>query len=149
MTVASTRFRRCGAPAPARSHDATLATRHPRTAQLIDGYVPLLNALPLLVLRLASSVDWSAEAPCFESLARELAAFFRLVDVGEAGRHEHEDPLEAPDGQGACSSAWALQHIVLPAIRRGNYEPPSEHLANATVVQVACTEMLYKVFERC
>ena len=45
--------------------------------QLIDGYAPPLNALPLFTLRLASHVDWSAEEPCFDSLARLLASFYR------------------------------------------------------------------------
>ena len=27
--------------------------------------------------------------------------------------------------------------------------PPSVQASNGTVVQVACTEMLYKIFERC
>ena len=47
------------------------------------------------------------------------------------------------------SSTWAIQHALLPAIRKGGYHPPSEHLNNAAVVQVACTEMLYRIFERC
>ena len=54
------------------------------------------------------------------------------------------------DGQAedACSEAWTIQHLLLPAIRR-SYEPPSAQASNGSVVQVACTEMLYKIFERC
>ena len=48
----------------------------------------------------------------------------------------------------ACSEAWTIQHLLLPAVRKG-YEPPSVQASNGTVVQVACTEMLYKIFERC
>ena len=48
----------------------------------------------------------------------------------------------------ACSEAWTIQHVLLPAMRR-SYEPPNAHASNGAVVQVACTEMLYKTFERC
>ena len=48
----------------------------------------------------------------------------------------------------ACSEEWTIQHVLLPAMRR-SYEPPSAHASNGAVVQAACTEMLYKIFERC
>eukprot|EP00965_Chrysotila_dentata_P006039 198110-Pleurochrysis_carterae.AAC.4 len=144
--------------------------------QLVDGYVPPLNGLPAFLLRLASHVDWTAEVPCFESLSRELAAFYRLDDIGgknNCGAAQRalpkglgapevplqgEGPLKAAtkaSGDGsdggdepACSTAWTVQHVLLPAMRR-SFEPPMEQAANGTVVQAACTEMLYKIFERC
>lgn len=38
--------------------------------------------------------------------------------------------------------------MLLPAMRK-TYEPPNAHASNGAVVQAACTEMLYKIFERC
>ena len=38
------------------------------------------------------------------------------------------------------NQAWTIQHLLLPAIRKG-YEPPSVQASNGTVVQVACTEL--------
>ena len=50
--------------------------------QLVDGYVPPLNVLPNFVWRLATKVDWTAEQPCFDGLATELAAFYRVARAG-------------------------------------------------------------------
>ena len=77
-----------------------------------------------------------------------------LEQVGQRGsnpnlNHNHNhihnyDPNPNPNP----NQAWTIQHLLLPAIRKG-YEPPSVQASNGTVVQVACTEMLYKIFERC
>ena len=133
--------------------------------QLVDGYVPPMLCLPLFVWRLATQVDWSQEQPCFEGITRQLAAFYRVDNLdtvhgggaggagweGGEGGEGGEGPTDADADavvQDACSEAWSIQHVLLPAIRKG-YEPPSVQASNGTVVQVACTEMLYKIFERC
>lgn len=134
--------------------------------------MPPLLGLPLFVWRLAVRVDWAQEQPCFEGIARQLARFYRLDSLqegGEGGEGVGAPPWaeslakgtaagEAAAGgvvedaggavEDACSEAWTIQHLLLPAIRKG-YEPPSVQASNGTVVQVACTEMLYKIFERC
>ena len=106
-------------------------------------------------------------------MARQLAGLYRVDHVGAAeeeatldaaggggggGEDGGEDGGEAAaaaaklaggaPGEDACAELWTVQHVLLPAIRRG-YEPPSFHASNGAVVQVACTEMLYKIFERC
>ena len=129
--------------------------------QLVEGYVPPLNGLPRLVHGLVHAVDWTTEQPCFDGLARQLAMLYRVDHVGVAdssvsgeardvsadgearGEAEGDDPVVQ-----ACSEAWTIQHVLLPAMRR-SYEPPNAHASNGAVVQVACTEMLYKTFERC
>ena len=151
------------------THDGRFAA----LPQLIDGYVPPLNGLPSFVRRLADEVDWTNEQPCFDGLARQLAEFYRMDHVGRATNEVSsgsvEGGLEGGEGgagggteggaeggaegalrrsEGACGELWTMQHVLLPAIRRG-YEPPSLHASNGAVVQLACTEMLYKVFERC
>lgn len=117
--------------------------------QLVDGYVPPLNGLPAFVRRLVHEVDWTAEQPCFDGLAKQLATLYRVDEVGDTTAPA---ALEVADADGpteeACSAAWAIQHMLLPAMRR-SYEPPTVHATNGAVVQVACTEQLYKIFERC
>ena len=133
--------------------------------QIVDGYIPPLCGLPLFVLRLATKVDWTAEQPCFETLARQLALLYRVSKLGDfdtgqecsaaraeiaaaavrAGKVTTGDDVSWEE---ACSEAWTIQHVLLPAIRK-DFEAPSAHASNGTVVQVACTEMLYKIFERC
>ena len=114
--------------------------------QLVDAYVPPLNGLPLFVLRLASHVDWTAEEPCFESLAKELARLYRVARLGP--EEEEAPPDESSPSEEACSTAWTMQHVLLPAIRK-TYEPPTTQSTDSTVVQIASTETLYRVFERC
>ena len=136
--------------------------------QLVDGYVPPLNGLPTFICRLVHDVDWTAEQPCFDGLAKQLAALYRVDHVGRAsaapgasadggadGRDGHAEERRGDEGadpagrtEEACSAAWAIQHVLLPAMRR-TYEPPTAHCSNGAVVQVACTEQLYKIFERC
>ena len=58
------------------------------------------------------------------------------------------NPNPVPNPNPEPEQAWTIQHLLLPAIRKG-YEPPGVQASNGTVVQVACTEMLYKIFERC
>lgn len=106
-----------------------------------------------------SQVDWTAELPCFQGLARQLALLFRVSAMGAASQTEPGESAAAPatdacgdavgrEDEEARSEAWTIQHVLLPAIRR-DYEAPAAHSSNGTVVQVACTEMLYKIFERC
>jgi DNA mismatch repair protein MLH1 len=43
---------------------------------------------------------------------------------------------------------WLIQHVVLPASRTV-LVPPKTWATDGTVIQVACLENLYKIFERC
>jgi len=134
--------------------------------QLVAGYIPPLCGLPLFILRLATKVDWTAEQACFQGLAEQLAILYRVSQMGEIFTPPEEGVGDVVAGSGATcafengghlasqcdedvlSEAWTIQHVLLPAIRR-DYEAPSTHASNGAVVQVACTEMLYKIFERC
>ncbi len=125
--------------------------------QLVDGYVPPLNGLPAFVRRLVHNVDWTTEQPCFDGLAKQLATLYRVDEVGDSAAPapltdgatvvDDADTTDRPTEE-ACSAAWTIQHVLLPAMRRA-YEPPTVHATNGVVVQVACTEQLYKIFERC
>eukprot|EP00884_Botryococcus_braunii_P016648 jgi/Botrbrau1/3667/Bobra.0008s0002.1 len=62
---------------------------------IIDHYVPDLDRLPSLVIRLAQDVDWSDEKSCFSSLAQVLADFYKiqpplLPRSGETGKGDHD-----------------------------------------------------------
>ena len=146
--------------------------------QLVDGYVPPLNGLPAFVRRLVHDVDWTAEQPCFDGLAKQLAALYRVDEVGKppkAGATVDDEVLSAADDDAAaadgdeagaaagmaagavagrlpketaCSAAWTIQHVLLPAMRK-HYEPPTAHFSDGSIVQLASTEQLYKIFERC
>ena len=151
---------------------------------LLDGHTPEPHALPMLLLRLASEVEWAAEQACFETIAIELAnAYCQLPEPDahpdddyeskevKGGEKEAEETSSsstssssaaAPDttlaAAGATSGSeadWSqvspkvlplVQHVLWPAYRAHLLPPPD--IANE-LVQVACLEKLYKVFERC
>ena len=46
------------------------------------------------------------------------------------------------------SPVWKIEHLLFPALRT-DFTPPKELGSDGTVVQIACVEKLYKVFERC
>jgi DNA mismatch repair protein MLH1 len=83
-------------------------------------------------------------------LARLLASLFRVDQIGNLDDPSPPSAADTPAAptENGCSPAWTVQHLLLPGIRR-TYEPPAEQASDHTVVQVACTEQLYKIFERC
>ena len=107
--------------------------------QPVAGYAPPLLMLPLFVLRLGTEVDWTAEQACFASIARELAFLFQVQPgfFWSAAPAADEPTLQ-----------WITQHILYPSMRL-NFTVPAAHLADGALVQVACLESLYKIFERC
>lgn len=154
---------------------------------LLKDYSPNLDRLPLFLMRLGPEVrdmttvslpmlhellgfqvDWTAEGPCFESILRELAYFFRpepLVSVSsesmpassEKATSETRTPdsgrrvklLSKPTLSSAETAArWQIQHVLFPAMRR--YLIPHKALMEGDkVVQLANLPDLYRIFERC
>jgi hypothetical protein len=76
--------------------------------QLIPGYVPIMQLLPMFLLRLTTEVDWSAEAPCLYGICKELAAFYCLRP-GVAALHSqspsHPDNVQTLVGSSGGTSA--------------------------------------------
>ncbi|KAG8461227.1 hypothetical protein KFE25_002416 [Diacronema lutheri] len=127
--------------------------------QLISGYVPPLCQLPRFVVELATEVDWTAEAPCFAGLASALGALYavRAADVPGSGAPAGEvadgaASVAAPAASGAQLEGheWTIRHVLLPRLQRGAcFAPPRRCAFDGSVTQVACTQTLYRIFERC
>ena len=111
---------------------------------LLENYCPWFGGLPNYLCMLATEVDWSDEAKCFESFARETASFY---SVREVKRREARFDMGQHSG---ATGDWKhiLEHVVFPAIKK-RLLPPKECLNDKTLVQVANLPDLYKVFERC
>uniref|UniRef100_A0A8C3CWE5 DNA mismatch repair protein MLH1 n=1 Tax=Cairina moschata TaxID=8855 RepID=A0A8C3CWE5_CAIMO len=115
---------------------------------LIDNYIPLLEGLPMFILRLATEVNWDEEKECFESLSKELSLFYSIRKqylVEEAtlthSQNEESESVLPP-------WKWTVEHIVYKAFR--TYLLPPKHFTDdGNILQLASLPDLYKVFERC
>ena len=132
---------------------------------LLDQYVPPMEGLPLLILRLATEVNWEEEKECFFTLSKELARFYSV----RKGFTDYDDTLETKvqaDTDSTSSGSedlnvvdnssnadkpqwrWVVEHVIYRAIKR-NFLPTSDMLNDTAILQLANLPDLYKVFERC
>ncbi|XP_070833046.1 DNA mismatch repair protein Mlh1 [Chaetodon trifascialis] len=110
---------------------------------LLDKYTPVMEGLPLFILRLATEVNWDNEKECFRDFSRECSMFYsiRKQYILEA------EPGEEQDGE-VNSWRWKVEHIIFKAFRT-LFSPPKSFSEDGTVLQIANLPDLYKVFERC
>ncbi|XP_076598502.1 DNA mismatch repair protein Mlh1 [Chaetodon auriga] len=110
---------------------------------LLDKYTPIMEGLPLFILRLATEVNWDNEKECFRDFSRECSMFYsiRKQCILEA------EPGEEQDGE-VNSWRWKVEHIIFKAFRT-LFSPPKGFSEDGTVLQIANLPDLYKVFERC
>ena len=107
---------------------------------MLPGYAPEIGKLPEFVLALAEDVDWTSEKECFETCARVIGAFFAM-DCS------FDDP-KAEEGDAESDARRVARLCVFPAMKR-RLAPPRRFADDGTVIQIACLEQLYKIFERC
>ncbi len=107
--------------------------------ELIENYIPQPEGLPTFLLRLATDCDWAEEQQCFDTVATELGNYYAVLPSPSADETDHSRFEKA---------SRILSDILIPSLRWALL-PPIELAMNGTVVQVACLEELYKIFERC
>uniref|UniRef100_A0A8C5CV52 DNA mismatch repair protein S5 domain-containing protein n=1 Tax=Gadus morhua TaxID=8049 RepID=A0A8C5CV52_GADMO len=110
---------------------------------LLDHYSPVMEGLPMFILRLATEVNWDDEKECFGDFAKECSQFYaiRKQFILDA------EPGEEPQGEGG-SWRWKVEHVVFKALR-SLFSPPKSFSEDGSVLQIANLPDLYKVFERC
>uniref|UniRef100_A0A7N8XZD3 DNA mismatch repair protein MLH1 n=1 Tax=Mastacembelus armatus TaxID=205130 RepID=A0A7N8XZD3_9TELE len=86
---------------------------------LLDKYTPIMEGLPMFILRLATEVNWDSEKECFRDFSKECSMFYSI-------RKQYILENTAP-----------IFNRMLKIIEDG------------TVLQIANLPDLYKVFERC
>lgn len=140
--------------------------------QLAEGPPPRLADVAMLLLDLTTEVVWDREVDCFNTIGQQLAIFGGGVEVEEAMEEDSTqkggalDLEEAPGevhvsldeepkkrsrteanrrGGGVCkpnsSEGWLRRARGLLA--------PEGWGGDGTIVRLACTEQLYRTFERC
>ena len=120
---------------------------------LLDGFIPDLNGIPYLILRLATEVNWDDEEECFHTFCSELSRFYAMRKFSQSSydAQQHSDQSqddEDPDNEGTGGWKKITELVVFPAMKKSL--KPSKMLSdNKTFNQVADVPELYKVFERC
>ncbi|KAM6916181.1 DNA mismatch repair protein Mlh1 [Xenentodon cancila] len=110
---------------------------------LLDKYTPIMEGLPMFILRLATEVNWDNEKDCFRDFSKECSMFYSI---------RKQLILEAEPGEGQDAEVnswrWKVEHVIFKALRT-LYCPPKNFSEDGSVLQIANLPDLYKVFERC
>jgi DNA mismatch repair protein MLH1 len=160
------RMRGNGAEQVAAKHDDKVSkimlTRLPRLA---DGHTPFLLHLPDFLLSLAYDVDWSSEKECFHTIAQAISAFYaelppplppKAVDSAVDDDSQTipatavvEEDMDSEAVRSSRDSVhWIVENVLYPSFR-SHLQPPAKLAKDHYFVQLASTEQLYKIFERC
>jgi len=110
--------------------------------ELLDGYNPLSEALPLFFLRLAADIDWEDELLCFQGIARELSKLYSTIVSWS------EDNRKSIDQIVSCALYPAFRAYLIPPIMDPS-DCESFAAIGRNIIQLTSLEKLYKVFERC
>ncbi|KAL7384031.1 hypothetical protein ABVT39_022991 [Epinephelus coioides] len=110
---------------------------------LLDKYTPVMEGLPMFILRLATEVNWDNEKECFRDFSKECSMLYSIRKryILEA------EPGEEQDAE-VNTWRWKVEHIIFKAFRT-LLSPPKTFSEDGTVLQIANLPDLYKVFERC
>lgn len=112
---------------------------------LLDGFVPHFKGLPMMVLRLATEVNWQDEEACFDTFAQEVARFYA---VNTDPQSEYDDKQHDVEFDAAENWKHVFEHYLYPAMKK-TLMPSKICADNKTFTCVANLPDLYKVFERC
>ncbi|XP_041644687.1 DNA mismatch repair protein Mlh1 [Cheilinus undulatus] len=106
---------------------------------LLDNFSPLMEGLPMFILRLATEVNWDDEKECFRDFSRECGAFYSI---------RKQFILQDETDSEASSWRWKVEHVIFKALRT-LFSPPKRLSEDGSVLQIANLPDLYRVFERC
>lgn len=95
--------------------------------------------IPALLVRLATTIDWTEEEACLSGVARAIGK----ACVAPASTSTEEQSNET-------LGSWSVKHVWFPAMHahRGAYLPSAD-VQPCSVFKVADMPSLYRVFERC
>jgi DNA mismatch repair protein MLH1 len=95
---------------------------------LLDGHAPEPHGLSILLLRLATQVNWSEERSCFYGICQELGNYYAML------------PSELSESYVRHNLFPALSYLLLP---------PERIKTELYFTVMTKLSTLYKVFERC
>uniref|UniRef100_A0A3B4YQ56 MutL homolog 1, colon cancer, nonpolyposis type 2 (E. coli) n=1 Tax=Seriola lalandi dorsalis TaxID=1841481 RepID=A0A3B4YQ56_SERLL len=115
---------------------------------LLDKYTPIMEGLPMFILRLATEVNWDNEKECFRDFSKECSMFYSIRKQYILEAEPGEEQVSLLTGGESNSWRWKVEHIIFKAFRT-LFSPPKNFSEDGTVLQIANLPDLYKVFERC
>ena len=113
--------------------------------ELLRGYHPLLEELPMFLWRLATQVSFKDEVECFDAIANKLAYYYAaLPDESSASQIEtpREERRLGPVGTDT------VEQVFMPAVKQLLWSS-RDYEELGIVSNLASLEQLYKIFERC
>uniref|UniRef100_A0A8C6S7U9 MutL homolog 1, colon cancer, nonpolyposis type 2 (E. coli) n=1 Tax=Neogobius melanostomus TaxID=47308 RepID=A0A8C6S7U9_9GOBI len=114
---------------------------------LLDKYTPVMEGLPMFILRLATEVNWDSEKECFRDFSKECSHFYSIrkqyILEPEPGEQQADKRSDSDSNW-----RWKVEHVIFKAFRT-LFSPPKQFSEDGTVLQIANLPDLYKVFERC
>eukprot|EP00301_Raphidiophrys_heterophryoidea_P003244 c11475_g1_i1.p1 GENE.c11475_g1_i1~~c11475_g1_i1.p1 ORF type:complete len:208 (-),score=64.66 c11475_g1_i1:354-977(-) len=135
--------------------------------QVIERIPPHTHKIPAFLLSLCTEVEWKRERQCFEGIANHIAELYTLdphryhVPKHKLANNNKSSNFNNNSGSNSITDqpwlshllpeshlAHYAKHFVCPAMR-SVFNVPRRHATDGSVVQVACLEQLYRVFERC
>lgn len=110
---------------------------------LVSGFVPQLDALPVYIWQMANNVDWTSEKECFESFSRITARFYAV-------KRQFCDQNGKSSQVSSSGTSWkhTIQNILYPEFK-ARLLPPADLLTNFGILKLTELQELYKSFERC
>lgn len=109
---------------------------------VIQNYIPPLSCLPMFILRLATEINWDIHID-FHHISMEIARFYQIR------YSRHYMPIRNNYRQ-SIHIKWMVQHSLFYSFQnKRKFHPPKFLSHDGTIVQIACLNQLYKVFERC
>ena len=110
----------------------------------------------MLLVRLATDVEWTEEAACFEGIAFQIAECYSELPQDDADADADADADNGGSSTGRVGDAPVVsralqeivQHIWYPAFRYC-FIPPQSAGKDGSVMQLADLKDLYRIFERC
>ena len=116
--------------------------------KIVKEIPPFIDYLPVFIVKLAATVDYTAESTCFRKICELLAEYFSHFIYYYALNHQEEEHDEGSDKLNNVE--FILKNILFPRLKKGlKVRSKFGTEIDKTFTTITCLENLYKVFERC
>lgn len=120
---------------------------------LPNTYVPSSLTLSEFLLQLSTEVDWDDEEECFDSIALILAKWYSELNIDAIELQDIDEESENEEKRNKAKNS-ILQNQIFPFLKASHhhsikFQPSHKLKEKMDIMEVACLNNLYKIFERC